>query len=341
MASEKICLHWTEFQENIRFSYKEARSTGEYSDVTLATEDGHQVPAHRVILSASSGRLRDLLSAGPPSNPVLLPGLTGSELVSVVDFIYYGEVEVQKENLYDFLAICKKLELKGLTEMPEHPADKDKAQGAQAGNGQKPTSKESRGESSHLKRPWDKGRTVRNAYKSNWESMIDKTEDTWSCNVCGKIASDAKSKANLKRHTESHVSGGPWPCNICSKVSSSRSGHLQHRRKYHKDQKEIMKEELRPDVPDASVINSMIEKHGDLWVCKRCGKTAQKAIGRATLQRHVEVHIEGLAYTCDVCGKSSGSKNGLSQHKYKHHRDPLMLDENNSSLAISPDIISP
>lgn len=66
MASEKICLHWTEFQENIHFSYKEARMTGEFSDVTLATEDGQQVPAHRLILSASSGRLRALLRAGVP-----------------------------------------------------------------------------------------------------------------------------------------------------------------------------------------------------------------------------------------------------------------------------------
>ena len=33
-----------------------------------------------------------------------------------------------------------------------------------------------------------------------------------------------------------------------------------------------------------------------------------------------QVHIEGVSYNCDMCGKTSGSKNGLQQHKAKYHR---------------------
>ena len=33
-----------------------------------------------------------------------------------------------------------------------------------------------------------------------------------------------------------------------------------------------------------------------------------------------QVHIEGVSYNCDICGKTSGSKNGLQQHKAKYHR---------------------
>merc|ERR550519_2326051 len=96
MGSEKFCLQWKEFQENVRHSYKEVRRTGEFSDVTLACEDGQQIRAHKVILSASSTFFRDLLSNDHPQ-PLLLRGLKGADLISVVDFIYHGEVGVVKD----------------------------------------------------------------------------------------------------------------------------------------------------------------------------------------------------------------------------------------------------
>ena len=39
----------------------------------------------------------------------------------------------------------------------------------------------------------------------------------------------------------------------------------------------------------------------------------------------LQVHIEGVSYNCDICGKTSGSKNGLQQHKAKYHRYPPTL----------------
>jgi len=157
--------------------------------------------------------------------------------------------------------------------------------------------------------------------------MIDKNGDIWSCIVCGKVASDPKTKANLKRHTETHIKDIPWPCNICGKVSGSKSGLTQHKAKYHKDLKEdaptTPKSPLDTSIPYDSVINSMIEKQGEVWSCTKCGKTAVDARAKFNLKRHIEVHIEGVAYNCEICGKSSGSKNGLAQHKAKYHRSAV------------------
>jgi len=340
LSSEKFCLQWKEFQENVRTSYKEVRRTGEFSDVTLACEDGQQIRAHKVILSASSTFFRDLLSANDHPQPLLLRGLKGSDLISVVDFIYHGEVEVEKENLYDFLAIGEKLKLKGLAKTPEHSASQvDAAEDERSHYVQKVDSENPYQTTTPLKRPWDQGgRTTRNAYQSNGDSMIDKNGDVWSCIVCGKIASDPKTKANLKRHTETHIKGIPWPCNICGKVSGSKSGLAQHRTKYHKDQEGLMapKQQVDASIPDDCVINSMIEKHGEVWACTRCGKSAQDARGKANLRRHIEVHIEGVAYNCDICGKSSGSKNGLNQHKAKYHRS-LMFPSPGPNVPLMPD----
>ena len=51
-GSEKICLKWNDFQETISSSFKDLRQDKDFADVTLACEDGHQVTAHKVVLSS-------------------------------------------------------------------------------------------------------------------------------------------------------------------------------------------------------------------------------------------------------------------------------------------------
>ena len=51
--SEKLCLQWNDFQENIKSAFGNLREDSEFSDVTLACEDGQQLEAHKVILNGS------------------------------------------------------------------------------------------------------------------------------------------------------------------------------------------------------------------------------------------------------------------------------------------------
>ena len=52
--SEKLCLKWNDFQENVNIAFGNLREDHEFADVTLACEDGQQIEAHKVILAASS-----------------------------------------------------------------------------------------------------------------------------------------------------------------------------------------------------------------------------------------------------------------------------------------------
>ena len=52
--SEKLCLKWNDFQENVRSAFGNLREDNDFADVTLACEDGQQIEAHKVILAASS-----------------------------------------------------------------------------------------------------------------------------------------------------------------------------------------------------------------------------------------------------------------------------------------------
>ena len=52
--SEKLCLQWNDFKENVNSAFGRLRDDKEFNDVTLACEDGQQMEAHKVILAASS-----------------------------------------------------------------------------------------------------------------------------------------------------------------------------------------------------------------------------------------------------------------------------------------------
>ena len=109
---EKFFLKWNAFQANVNKSYRELRLSGHFSVVTLASEDVHNFPCHKVIL-CSSPHLASLLSS-PHSSPLLLPNTKNHQLEAILDFIYHGEVEVDKYHLISFLALAERLQLKGL-----------------------------------------------------------------------------------------------------------------------------------------------------------------------------------------------------------------------------------
>ena len=62
--SEKLCLNWNNFQENLNSAFGTLRKDNDLTDVTLACEDDRQIEAHKVVLSVSSPFLDALASLG-------------------------------------------------------------------------------------------------------------------------------------------------------------------------------------------------------------------------------------------------------------------------------------
>ena len=72
----------------------------------MASEDRQQIPAHKVILSASSPFFRDKLKHNKNPHPLIyMRGIKAKDLVAVVDFIYHGEVNNYQEELNHLLDI--------------------------------------------------------------------------------------------------------------------------------------------------------------------------------------------------------------------------------------------
>ena len=71
--------------------------------------------------------------------------------------------------------------------------------------------------------------------------------------------------------------------------------------------------------------DNIIENHDKSASCKICGKIFQATpsnphSAKGIARRHVEVHIEGLSYSCSQCGKTFRSKNAFTIHGSRYHK---------------------
>ena len=92
----------------------------DFTDVTLACSDNSQVKAHKAVLSASSKFFNNILKMNKGPNLVLyLKGVSHQDLRSLIEFIYSGQTNVQKNSLNSFLEAAEELKIEGL--VPRKP----------------------------------------------------------------------------------------------------------------------------------------------------------------------------------------------------------------------------
>eukprot|EP00092_Neocalanus_flemingeri_P080515 GFUD01100441.1.p1 GENE.GFUD01100441.1~~GFUD01100441.1.p1 ORF type:complete len:327 (+),score=78.61 GFUD01100441.1:40-1020(+) len=121
-GSEHFCLRWNDFEANISQAFQAIREEKDFFDVTIACED-EQVQAHKVILSACSPFFKKVLKKNPHQHPLLfLKGVKYAEIVSILNFMYHGEVNVTQDDLNGFLAVAEELKVKGLTQNDQNNA---------------------------------------------------------------------------------------------------------------------------------------------------------------------------------------------------------------------------
>merc|ERR1712016_100263 len=114
-TDEKLCLQWNDFKEKVSSAFGDLRQDKEFTDVTLACEDGQQVEAHKVVLVASSPFFLNILKRNKHPHPLIyMKGVKSENLVAMVDFFYHGEANVFQENVDSFLVLAEEFQLKGL-----------------------------------------------------------------------------------------------------------------------------------------------------------------------------------------------------------------------------------
>ena len=247
-TSEKLCLKWNDFQENLNSTFGGLRNDQDFADVTLVCEDGTQIETHKTILASSSPFFMEILKKRKHPHPMIyMRGLKADDLVAMVDFLYYGEANVNQESLEVFLGLAEELRLKGLTSSStkRDPGELMK--------------KAITTEGIIEEKKYDVRSTPDNSiYKSNAKtesslvtlasveadqldkqikSMMTRTENeskngkSYACNVCGKEDWISNIKSHIEsNHIESNISHS---CDICGKVSRSKAGLRMHKSREH------------------------------------------------------------------------------------------------------------
>ena len=261
--SEKLYLQWNEFQSNASTTFKELRNESDFADVTLVCEDNQPIEVHKVILAASSPVFQTMLKVNKHTHPLIyMRGLNSRNLVSLVDFIYCGEVNINQDDLETFLFIAKDLEIKGL-ENQEYPQElvsssppfplqpMTKKPGSKKQTIPKTTKiyqetiafdwpiKIEPHASNLVKKNAEEDKTIIQEQVPLLEldeqikSMMDKTEKGFNCNVCGITM---PKKHHIVNHVEVKHMKMAHPCTLCVNEASftSRKGLAQHVSNKHK-----------------------------------------------------------------------------------------------------------
>ena len=321
---ERFSLEWSEFETNVHNTFADLRREEHFSDVTLVSEDGHLLKSHKVLLAASSPLLDTILkkSQDHPKPMIFLRGAKTDVLNSVLDFIYYGKVDIAGDMLEQFLALADELKVKGLSKKGE-----DKESGEHDSIGNKKMKKTNK-------------LVIKEEIDMTKKSKCDEIEEDKSD---GGIKDDYidMSGMTLNADWENTIQSGnaDWQnttmnlldCNLCEKTSTTLQGLERHKYRYHPARREKMPEaneteedETEKDTKDKIVYPSENlvwedDKTNSLF-CNLCEKTSLtiEGLGRHKYRYH-KIQAEGPGFSCGLCDSTSRSKAGLYKHKIRRH----------------------
>lgn len=108
VASENYQLKWHSFSAHLHTSVATSLHSDAFTDVSLFTADGHQVSAHRFVLSACSQYLQRVFrhKAASSAGPLLVimpPEIDHKTLRTLVQYMYCGETTVSNDILENVL----------------------------------------------------------------------------------------------------------------------------------------------------------------------------------------------------------------------------------------------
>ena len=254
--SEKLCLQWNDFQDNIKSAFGNLREDNDFADVTLACEDGQQVEAHKVILAASSPFFQKLLGRNKHVHTLIyMRGMKSDDLLAIIDFLYRGEANIYQENLESFLSIAEELQLKGLMgktdeNVKDFVADqkpsipKSRPAFDNSANIPKKFSKTSISSENNPRAESDRTVAVSNHFSGDLDTLEEKVKSmmeisqnlrpdgrqkAYGCKVCGKEGAGSAIKDHIEAN---HLEGIIIPCDICHKSFRSRNALRHHMRQH-------------------------------------------------------------------------------------------------------------
>jgi len=326
MGTDKFCLRWNDFESNISSAFRELRDDKDFFDVTLACDDD-QIKAHKVIIAACSPFFRNILRRNHHQHPLLyLKGVKLTDLQSILNFIYHGEVNVAQEELNSFLAVAEDLKIKGLTQNPSTSTQKVSKNVPAISPVTEPSEPKIPNKFLTLKhRPPANalGESTNfpseNSFDDIQEVVPVKPEplDTVS-QVTQQVSRQEVHLYPSEPQTQALTPADDQ--NLIYTESYDDYSAFEDGQDHYQtlDSNKDMLSQL-----DAQ-ISSMMYKGDRVWHCSVCDRTSK---GKINISRHIEAtHLENHpGFSCEICGETVSTRNALRQHRADRHRQNLRL----------------
>merc|ERR1712129_299703 len=298
-----------------------------FTDVTLASGDGKQLKAHKVILSSASSFFKTILIQNPHQHTwAFLKGVEMKHIEALLNFIYSGQVEIRDEDLADFLAAAHDLKIDGLKQrdsIEEEDSTVDTVEEEQD------TVEEEENTADGRLMDYDRANDEEVDVKTEKRMMNDaaikiETYMDLKCYDCEKVYS---SGTNLRRHRGSVHEGKLYPCSFCDFKSTDKSYLLKHIRKTHgiehagKQEKERQTEDTTDENVELIIdeMKSVLEEDHILSGEAKCEQCDKLFSSKTNLKRHIISVHEKVRFTCDFCDYTLSDKSHMTRHIRKNH----------------------
>ena len=310
MYEDSMYVRWKEFKPPLMENLQELFHEKHFADVTLVSDDGIQLTAHKVILSACSSVLRNILLNNPHQQPLLyMRGIKKTHLISILRFMYCGETKIHQHSVDEFVTICKDLKVNDIETIVDSNADVDDEEGQQ--DTTEYVEKESIEDHPGIVQEIDE-KIEMCAEKNVSEETIEVDMNMEATEISSY--QDLTEKHNLKNSGLRKV----HHCNECN-YQTTNIGNLK-RHKYVKHENPNHQHKCEHCDFKATLYEYLI----------RHTKTMHKEIvcdyknsSKHTVKNTHKVENDGVSFSCSECAYTTHWASDISSHKALNHTNKL------------------
>lgn len=112
-TTNRYLLKWNNFDKWLAYNFSHYYDSSKFCDVTLACE-GRLILAHRIVLSASSKYIENMLELTSSEHPMIVLDVCFEDLALIVEYMYKGETTITAEIFDRFIKTAAMLQVEGL-----------------------------------------------------------------------------------------------------------------------------------------------------------------------------------------------------------------------------------
>jgi hypothetical protein len=302
-------LKWKTSQSNLASTLEDILSHHTFADVTLVSDDLTEIQAHKLVLSACSPILKNVFMSHKNNHPVLvMSGFKHQDLLSIIEFMYLGEVRVDQDKMDAFFDIAINLDFSEVYTAKQSIAEDDEKVNAEETN--KSVNQEM---DIQQQRPDD----YKQEFPSKSLDLLHELINVSNIYICNQCEYRSATKRTLKKHHLFKHEGVVYFCDKCE-FKAGESAHLnRHKQSKHDGVVYSCSQcEFQCKRKDSIKTHQQVKHEGVVFSCTQCefDTTSQRG-----LKLHQQSVHEGIQYHCDQCEYKATTKKNLLNHQQSKH----------------------